>query len=61
MPRLCLGKDMATLEAKLLMASLLRRYRFALAPRSAGDLAQQFTFGVTLSLGPGLWVTCSRR
>jgi cytochrome P450 len=62
-PRLCLGKEMATIEAKLLLATLFKRYEFALDPRSAdfSKTSQGFMFGITMTLQEGLWVTVKRR
>lgn len=55
--RLCLGKPMAILETKLLMAILLRRYKFKLSPAHRMD----FNLSATLAFRYGLPLSISRR
>lgn len=49
-PRMCLGASFATLEIKLVLATLLPRFRFELAD---GALVNRFV-GATMSIRPGL-------
>jgi cytochrome P450 len=57
-PRLCIGRDLALLEAPLVVASIARHLRFAV-PRSAGA---RLDFGVTLRPQGGLpAIALSRR
>merc|ERR1712130_941753 len=58
MPRRCLGKTMATVEAKLLLATLFKRYQFKLAPEHDPTKLGR---GATLSFTNGLLVTVTKR
>jgi len=56
-PRLCLGKQMAFYEAKMLLAMLLPRFKFSLVP----DHPIQYKVSIILQLKYGLSMTVSPR
>jgi len=55
--RNCLGKPMAIMEVKLLLATLLKRYKISVQPGQS----KAFCLGATLQLRHGLNVTVKRR
>lgn len=57
-PRICLGKDMAYLEAKIVASLLLQHFEFKAAPNQP-----QVTYvpSLTLQMRNGLWCTATRR
>ncbi|KAH7291656.1 hypothetical protein KP509_29G026700 [Ceratopteris richardii] len=56
-PRICLGKDLAFIEMKLLMASLIWNFEFALQP----GFKPRLSYGVIMLMVNGLLVTVKRR
>lgn len=56
-PRICLGKDFAFIQMKLLIASLVRHYQFKLCP----GFKPKLSFGVNLTMLNGLPVTIKRK
>ena len=59
-PRNCIGYFFAEVEAKLLMAPLIRHFLFRLAP-SVRDTNFTFTLSITMKASPGLKITASKR
>jgi cytochrome P450 len=59
-PRNCIGDHFAELEAKMLMAPLIRRFSFRLAPSIRNS---DFTFSlfITMKMKPGLKIVTSSR
>ena len=55
--RSCLGKPMALLETKLLVATVLRRYEIKLDPGHS----MQFNLAATLTFTHGLHVTLTKK
>ena len=47
-PRICLGKDLAIYEVKVLMVELLRKFRFELPPERAPKNREEFEKDVAL-------------
>lgn len=58
-PRVCLGKEMAIMEMKTVVVSVLRR--FDVEAVDGGELRPKFAAGLTASLAGGLPVRVSRR
>lgn len=56
-PRICLGKDFAYIQMKIMVASLVREFTFKVSPQYEPKL----TFGVNLFMENGLPVTVERR
>ena len=50
-PRICLGKDLAIYEVKVLLVELLRRFRFEFPSRIAPKNVKEFEKDVTLLNG----------
>ena len=59
-PRNCIGYVFAEVEAKLLMAPLIRHFLYRLAP-SVRDTNFTFTLSITMKASPGLKITASKR
>ncbi|KAH7291660.1 hypothetical protein KP509_29G027100 [Ceratopteris richardii] len=56
-PRICLGKDLAFIEMKLLVASLIWNFKFSLQP----GFKPRLSYGVNMLMVNGLLVTVKRR
>eukprot|EP00250_Pteridium_aquilinum_P020172 c24734_g1_i2 orf=84-1865(-) len=56
-PRICLGKDFAFIQMKLLVASLVRDFEFVVQP----GFKPKLSYGVTMLMVNGLPVTLKRR
>ncbi|KAI5077024.1 hypothetical protein GOP47_0009089 [Adiantum capillus-veneris] len=56
-PRICLGKDFAFIQMKLLVASLIQEFEFAVQP----GFKPKLSYGVNMMMTNGLPVTLKRR